>query len=150
MLEFAIVSMGLFLGTLIFVDTARLIHEYLVLSQVAVEGVKLLSRTPALQEGVYSDQDQDATLIAACASPGTAGANPCGHLETQQKIRFLLQEVPTQIQLGVSSITSGYEAAAATGPGETVHLEVQTQVDGFLLPQMPLTVSQEGPYLIRG
>ena len=150
MLEFAIVAFGLFIGTLIFVDTARLIHEYLVLSQVTAEGVKLLSRTPALDEGEFDDQDQDAAIVAACGSPLSAAANPCGHLDAHEDIRFLLEEVPTQIETAASSIRSGYENAPVTGPGQTVYMRITTVVDGFFLPNMPLSVSHEGPYLIRG
>ena len=150
MLEFGFVVTGLFLGALVFIDTSRMIHQYLILTHVASEGTRLLSRTPSLLEGEHVDEDQSAILVTACNSPVTSPGQACGHLTVQRKVRFLLTQVPKDINLTESHITSNFSSTATTGePEQSVFIEIQSKLDSFILPDISISASHVGSYLIR-
>ena len=148
MLEFALIVGGLVLGTVLFVDSAGALVEYLRITMAVNEGTKIASRTPGLEEGEFLDIDTDSAVTSACAVSNTAGS-PCGQLDVQQRVRFLVLNTTTQLDLADTTIRSTLTRDPSITPTNVVRVQINSHYRGYLLTSVPLGVVREGPYLVQ-
>jgi len=156
MLEFAIIlpfMVILLVGT---VDLSFGLLNYMSLSQIVREGVRLGSTLPGLTERIFdnSDSDYDTAITSCDTHPGPPGF-PCGHALMHRRVNQLRQLNANLFgmdnqEFSISSTFTRDLGAGLTDTNEdTVRVVVSTRFDGIFLSSWPIQVSQVAPYLSR-
>ena len=153
-LEFVIVLPLLVLILFSIFDISRYMHSYMIITQIAREGVRALSGTPELSLGFEDDMTFN-PLIDIAAETGLCNNNPasasvpCGHLNAQQRMR-LLYSVYDELDVEEFRAATEYSITyTATGEvdEESVNVFITADFDGMFLNGAQVSVNFRGPYL---
>jgi len=133
LIEFVIASIILFPLFLGVADLGGMLNSYMVLSQVAGEGVRSASERPGLEEGAYLSSQ----------------TSPSGHLDVQGRIGNLLRAQSLKVNnlVVASAYQSGVDADGKAS--KTVSVRIFGDYHGFLpvFKNFQISAQKRGPYL---
>lgn len=153
LLEWALVAGGLILGFLLFRDTVAALNDYMVLTQLAHEGTRIISRIPELETGQYTDSDLTVTDAERqeCELALSTSA-PCGHVTVQTRLRAIVPFAGLSGPAGDVHFTTRYNpsTAAAAATDDTVATGLSTTFRGFIIPVLTIRATSQSAYLFEG
>jgi hypothetical protein len=152
LVEWAIVVVGLTLGTVMMVDIARALSHYMSLTMVAREAARSAAGVPEFEVGSFTDLAPTAAEKAACEN-ASAVAFPCAHDFVQDRTRFLIQQLDmSNVDPASISVTTEFIPLAALGneQDDTIILTIEGEYQGFIFfAGLRLSAQHQGPYLFQ-
>ena len=151
LIEWAILAAGLFLGFLISFDVGQAINRYMLMTQAAYEGARFASRVPGMEVGAATSLVPDTDQQTACEE-NTPTSFFCNQYFVQQRIAAAIGDLNEFSNNGIGqnfTVRTEYiPGSAGTGAGDdTVIVELRANLEGYLIPSLPLNVRHQVSYL---